>query len=306
MGKTAFVFSGQGAQFPGMGRFLYESSPAAKEVFDMAESQSPGLLKLCFESEPERLTQTVNAQPALFATDLAYAQALREAGVKADMAAGFSLGEIPAAAFAGLFSASDAFGVVLERAALMQTASEENPGAMAAVLGLPSAEVEALCAELGAVWPVNYNGGGQIVCAGKSELIPALITEAKARGGRGIKLAVSGAFHSPFMGSASEKLLEKLKKIKFNQPLIPLYANLDARPYTVERGAATMAAQVKSPVRWEEIVLAMSEAGADTFIECGPGKVLCGLITKILPSARVYSIKDAEDLRRTAEEVNAI
>ncbi len=206
MGKVAFVFSGQGAQYTGMGKSLWEKSPAARAVFEAADSQRPGTSQQCFTAPVEELSVTKNTQPCVYCVDLAAARALEEAGVKADYVAGFSLGEVAALSFAGVFPGEEGFGFVCKRAEAMQKAAEENPGAMAAVLKLKNEQVEAICQEFEQVWPVNYNCPGQLVVAGEKGQIEAFCKKVAEAGGRAVPLAVSGGFHSPFMESAGEEL----------------------------------------------------------------------------------------------------
>ena len=203
MGKIAFVFSGQGAQYSGMGKALYASSPAAKAVFDMADSLRPGTARQCFEGSMEELTQTVNTQPCVFAVDLAAARALAERGIQPDCVAGFSLGEIAALAFAGVLSDEEAFRLVCKRGELMDKAARENPGAMVAVLKLTSAQTEELCQRFEKTYPVNYNSPAQTVVATTTENADAFCQAVKAAGGKAKVLPVSGAFHSPFMADAA-------------------------------------------------------------------------------------------------------
>lgn len=305
MGKIAFVFAGQGAQYSGMGQSLCEMSPAARAVFDVADKLRPGTSQQCFTAPVEELSITENTQPCLYCVDLAAAKALEEAGVRADVAAGFSLGEIAALSFAGVFTPEQGFGFVCKRGRAMQAAGEANPGAMAAVLKLSNEQVEALCAGFEKVWPVNYNCPGQLVCAGEAAQIDAFCEKVQQAGGRAKKLAVSGGFHSPFMESASEELREVLGDVDVREPEVPVYANLNARPYTAGSAKELLIQQVKNPVRWQETVETLSALGVDTFIECGPGKTLSGLIRKTVKTATVLNVQDAETLRAAVEAIKA-
>ena len=228
MGKIAFVFSGQGAQYSGMGKALYASSPAAKAVFDMADSIRPGTSKQCFEGSMEELTQTVNTQPCVFAVDLAAARALAERGIQPDCVAGFSLGEIAALAFAGVLSDEEAFRLVCKRGELMDKAARENPGAMVAVLKLTSAQTEELCQRFEKTYPVNYNSPAQTVVATTTENADAFCLAVKAAGGIAKVLPVSGAFHSPFMADAAAGLAEYMQSVTFNKPKITIYSDYTA------------------------------------------------------------------------------
>lgn len=305
MGKIAFVFAGQGAQYSGMGQSLCEASPAARAVFDVADKLRPGTSQQCFTAPVEELSITENTQPCLYCVDLAAAKALEEAGVRADVAAGFSLGEIAALSFAGVFTPEQGFDFVCKRGRAMQAAGEANPGAMAAVLKLTNEQVEELCQGFEQVWPVNYNCPGQLVCAGEAAQIDAFCEKVQQAGGRAKKLAVSGGFHSPFMESASEELREVLGDVDVREPEVPVYANLNARPYTAGSAKELLIQQVKNPVRWQETVERLAQLGVDTFIECGPGKTLCGLIRKTVKGATVLNVQDAETLRAAVEAVKA-
>ena len=303
MGKIAFVFAGQGAQYTGMGRELYESSPDARRVYELCDAVRPGTSALCFTGDKAALAVTENPQPAMFATDLACAEALRGRGVVPAMAAGFSLGEVAAAAFTGMLDMESAFRLVVRRGQLMQACAEAHSGSMAAVLRLPNETVEALCASFSHVYPVNYNCAGQLTVAGDSAEMPAFIKAVTESGGRAVPLAVSGAFHSPFMTEASDGLAAYLASVELREPALPLYANLTALQSALRADEddlrATLAAQVKSPVRWEETVRHMADAGADFFCEVGPGKVLSGLIKKIDAALTTLNVSDLATLDAT-------
>lgn len=303
MGQIAFVFPGQGAQHPGMGQDLYESYPAAKEVFELCEKVRPGTLDQCFTGTMEVLTETCNTQPCMVAVELAAAAALEAAGVHPAMAAGFSLGEIAALAVAGAASVEDAFSIVCRRAAFMQEAAEQADSAMAAVLKLSNEQVEALCAPYAHVYPVNYNCPGQVTVAGLSGELKPFLAGVKAAGGRGVPLKVRGGFHSPFMASASERLAGALEDYTLHTPKLPLYSNYTGRPYTGADLKENLALQVCHPVRWQSSVEHMIAQGADTFIEVGPGKTLAGLIGRIDGTVRTLTVETAEELSRAIEEV---
>lgn len=302
MGKIAFVFAGQGAQYSGMGQSLCEASPAAKAVFDTADKLRPGTSEQCFTGTAEELSITKNTQPCLYCVDLAAAKALEEAGVKPDYVAGFSLGEIAALSYAGVFSEEQGFSFVCKRAEAMQKAGEENPGAMAAVLKLKNEQVEELCAGFEKVWPVNYNCPGQLVCAGEKSQIEEFCQKVAEIGGKAVPLAVSGGFHSPFMESASQALKEVLEPMELSAPQVPVYANYTAQPYD-QTAKELLTQQVKNPVRWQETVETLHSLGVDTFIECGPGKTLCGLIRKTIKGVKVMNVQDGESLQAAVEAV---
>lgn len=300
MGKIAFVFAGQGAQYPGMGKALYESSPAARAVFYAAEAERPGTLAQCFEGDKETLSRTLNTQPCLYAVDLACARALEEQGVRADVCAGFSLGEIAAAAFSGLLAEDDAMRLVCRRAELMDACSQGRSVAMAAVLRLTAQQVEALCDKYPDVYPVNYNCPGQTVVSGDAAQIDALINDVTALRGRAMKLAVSGAFHSPYMHEAAVGLSDYMlmRGLRLSAHHLPLYANCTAQPYG-DDAEELLARQVESPVLWEKTVRNMLADGVDAFVECGAGKTLSGLIKKIAPEATVCRVEDPVTLMET-------
>lgn len=300
MSKIAFVFSGQGAQAPGMGKELYDCSPAAKAVFDLADSIRPGTSQQCFEGTQEELNVTINTQPCLFACDLAAAKAAQERGIQPDCAAGFSLGEAAAVAFSGMLTEAEAFSMVCKRAELMNEAAQKNPGAMAAVMKLSPQQVETLCGPIENAWPVNYNSPKQTVVAASADTIDQVVEAASAQRGRAVKLAVSGAFHSPLMHSAADSLREYLASVSLREERLPVYANLTAEPYGEDK-KETMAAQCENPVRWQKTIENMIANGVDTFIEVGVGKTLAGLIKKINPEVTVYQIENKEGLDAAAE-----
>ena len=300
MSKIAFVFSGQGAQAPGMGKELYDCSPAAKAVFDLADSIRPGTSQQCFEGTQEELNVTINTQPCLFACDLAAAKAAQERGIQPDCAAGFSLGEAAAVAFSGMLTEAEAFSMVCKRAELMNEAAQKNPGAMAAVMKLSPQQVETLCGPIENAWPVNYNSPKQTVVAASADTIDQVVEAASAQRGRAVKLAVSGAFHSPLMHSAADGLREYLASVSLREERLPVYANLTAEPYGEDK-KETMAAQCENPVRWQKTIENMIANGIDTFIEVGVGKTLAGLIKKINPEVTVYQIENKEGLDAAAE-----
>ena len=309
MGKIAFVFSGQGAQYPGMGESLRACSPAVRALFDMAEAARPGISELSFRGTVEELKRTVNTQPALYLTDLGAALALREAGIVPDAVGGLSLGELPALAFAGAYSPETGFSLVLKRAAYMAEASDAMPDtpAMAAVMRLAPAEIEDLCAGIDNVWPANYNAPEQTVISGTASGVAAFKALCAERGiaARLVDLPVSGAFHTPFMAPASEKFAPELEAVSFTRPGIPTYANLTGGLYPDDPAeyAGILAAQIRNPVRWVEEIRAMIADGVDTFVECGPGKTLCGLIKKIDKTVTALQVENEETLRAAVEAI---
>lgn len=307
MGGVAFLFAGQGAQHPAMGVDLIEASTAAAEVFAIADEVRPGTSEQCRSASKEELSQTENTQPCVFVHDLAAAAALRERGVVPAACAGFSLGEVAALTFAGAFDTRASFELVCERAALMAAAAERHPGGMRAVIKLNAAQVENLAKQAGEdCWPVNYNSPQQTVVAGAPEALQELDVLVKEAGGRAMKVAVSGAFHSPYMAEATEGLATYIQAGHAPSPLlIPVMANMTAAPYPADPRAASdvLANQVSHAVRWVDTLHTLQNQGIDTFIEVGPGKTLSGLVKRTLSDVRVYSCETAEQVAAIADEL---
>ena len=295
MGKIAFVFSGQGAQYTGMGKELYDCSPATKAVFDMADSVREGTSSQCFEGTQEVLNRTVNTQPCVFAADLAAAAAVKEKGIVPDYVAGFSLGEIAALGFSGILSYEEAFRLVCKRGELMDISAHEREGTMVAVLKLTPQKAEEIAAQFEDTYPVNYNSPAQTVVATSVANAEKLADAVKAEKGRAVKLAVSGAFHSPFMNSASIGLSEYLKGVTLGEPDVPVYSNVTAQPYSSDY-KELITKQVINPVQWQKTIENLVAEGVDTFIEVGVGKTLSGLIKKINPDVTVFNVENKETL----------
>lgn len=280
----AYVFPGQGAQFVGMGKDLYETNAEARVLFDKAnEILGFRITDLMFEGTEEDLRQTKVTQPAIFLHSVILAKSLGDE-FKPDMVAGHSLGEFSALVAAGALSFEEGLKLVSARAHAMQKACEARPSTMAAVLALPDDKVEALCAEVDdIVAPANYNCPGQVVISGTLEGIDTACEKMLAAGAkRALKLKVGGAFHSPLMHPAQEELAEAIAAAKFQTPVCPVYQNVDAKPHTdPEEIKENLIKQLTAPVRWTQDVEAMIADGADAFIELGPGSVLQGLVKKI-------------------------
>lgn len=281
----AFVFPGQGAQFVGMGKDLYENNPVAKEMFDKAnEILGFNITDLMFNGTDEDLRQTKVTQPAIFLHSVILAKTMDD-DFNPDMVAGHSLGEFSALVAAGALSFEDGLRLVSARAQAMQKACEKTPSTMAAVLALPDARVEELCASVteGVVVPANYNCPGQIVISGSIEGVDAACAKMLEAGAkRALKLKVGGAFHSPLMEPARAELADAIAHTDFHAPKCPVYQNVNAEPQTdPETIKKNLIAQLTAPVRWTQTIQNMIAAGADTFVEVGPGAVLQGLVKKI-------------------------
>ena len=281
----AFVFPGQGAQFVGMGKDLYENNPVAKEMFDKAnEILGFNLTDLMCNGTDEDLRQTKVTQPAIFLHSVILAKTMGD-DFNPDMVAGHSLGEFSALVAAGALSFEDGLRLVSARAQAMQKACEKTPSTMAAVLALPDAKVEELCASVteGVVVPANYNCPGQVVISGSIEGVDAACAKMLEAGAkRALKLKVGGAFHSPLMEPARAELADAIAHTDFHAPKCPVYQNVNAEPQTEpETIEKNLIAQLTAPVRWTQTVQNMIAAGADTFVEVGPGAVLQGLVKKI-------------------------
>ena len=288
--KHAYVFPGQGAQFSGMGKDLYENNESAKALFEKAdEILGFRITDIMFGGTADELKQTKVTQPAVFLHSVILAKVL---GVKPDAVAGHSLGEFSALVVSGAVSFEDGLRLVSKRAMAMQKCCENRPGGMAAILGLDDAVVEQACADIdGVVVAANYNCPGQLVISGADEAVDAACARLKEAGARrALRLPVGGAFHSPLMEDARAEQEQAIAEVEFHTPVCPIYQNVDAQPQTdPEKIKANLIAQLTAPVRWTQIVRNMLADGVTEFTELGPGNVLQGLIKKVDAEAAVES-----------------
>ncbi|MBP5282861.1 MAG: ACP S-malonyltransferase [Lachnospiraceae bacterium] len=303
MGKIAFIFPGQGAQYPGMGEDFYAQYATAREVFEKAEAATNlNLRQICFEKN-DRLDQTEYTQIAMLTTELAILRVIEEKGIKADYAGGLSLGEYGALAAARVMEEQDLFRMIRKRGIYMQNAYPVG-GAMTAVLGLDAREVEAVLSLIeGEVSIANYNCPGQIVITGEAGAVEEAALRLKEAGARRcVPLKVSGPFHSPLLRDASDRLSEALREVKISDPVIPYVTNVDATFVTKkDRVKGLLERQVCGSVRWQQCVENLITEGVDTFIEIGPGKTLCSFLRKIDPEVMCINIEKVEDLEKLAD-----
>lgn len=301
--KIAFLFSGQGAQYPGMFSDLYAEQPVRK-VFDQADSAlERSISKLCFNGSQDELNLTHNTQPCVLAADLAAGELLKEKGIVPDAVAGFSLGEYAALAFTGAVSYEDVFPIIQVRADAMQEAVPAGKGAMAALIGKGSDQAGEICEEVkaGYVFPANYNSPVQTVISGEAEAVDEAIAIAESRGITCMKLAVSAPFHCELMRPAAARLEELFKTKSFFAPTIPVYMNVDGEAANEAEIKEKLVRQAMSPVQWVKTLQNMQSAGIDTFIECGPGRTLSGLVKKTLTGVSIYRVENRKTLNSTLE-----
>lgn len=299
------MFPGQGAQVVGMGEELAATSPVARRTFEEADDVlGYGISELCFHGPAERLMQTDVCQPALVATSIAAWRAAEEHGLRGDLVMGHSLGEYSALVVAGAISFPDALRLVAERGAAMQAAADASPGAMAAVLGAGDDEVEDLCAAIGGIWPANFNCPGQVVVSGTREGIDALLERVAADGGKATRLQVSGAFHSPLVAAAADRLSVALNAWAPGEIEIPFLSTTTCRFEPADALQQLLADQLVSPVRFGAGVEAALDAGATQFVELGVGRVLSGLVRRIRRDVPCTQITTPADLDGIAEMVS--
>jgi [acyl-carrier-protein] S-malonyltransferase len=304
-GKVAFMFPGQGSFDPGMGREIAEAEPEAMAVFDAgSEASGLDLQGLCFSGTSEELMETEVQQPALVTTSLAIAAALRARGISPDFVVGHSVGEFSALAAAGSIGLAEAIALVRERGLAMAAAAKERPGSMAAILGLADEVVEALCRMIRNVWPANYNCPGQLVVSGQTPSVDECCSEAEREGARrAIRLRVSGAFHSPLVAHAAERLRPAIEKIDFKMPTAGFMSTVTAKLEEAHRYRSLLVEQLTAPVKFTQAARELVGHGVETFVEVGPGNVLSGLLKRIDSSARAFSVNDVKSLNAAVHEL---
>ncbi|HZW42062.1 MAG TPA: ACP S-malonyltransferase [Agromyces sp.] len=298
MSKIAFMFPGQGSLEAGMGRDIAAAVPEAMAVYD-AGSDAAGLdlKQLCFESPVEELVDTELQQPAIVATSLAIMQAIRARGIEPDYVVGHSVGEYAALAAAEAMPIADAVRLVRERGLATAEAARDQPGAMAAILGLADEVVEALCRAIANVWPANYNCPGQIVVSGANGAVDEVCAHAEREGAkRAVRLRVSGAFHSPLVERAADRLRPAVERIHFEEPKAAFISTVTARLEHANRYRSLLVEQLTSPVRFTHAARELVGRGATTFVEVGPGNVLSGLVKRIDKSVKAVSVNSLKSL----------
>jgi [acyl-carrier-protein] S-malonyltransferase len=301
----AFCFPGQGSLEEGMGREIAEAVPEAMEVFRVgSEASGLDLQRLCFDAPLHELVRTDVQQPALVATSLAMLAALRTRGITPDYVVGHSVGEFAAIAAANSIDTGEAIGLVRERGLAMAEAARESDGTMAAILGLDDEVVEQLCSEIDGVWPANYNCPGQIVVSGEEHAVEALISKASLLGAkRTVKLKVSGAFHSPLVAKAAERLKPAVDRVRFAEPAAPFMSTVTAKIEPAQRMAGLLVQQVTAPVKFTQAARGLVKEGVRTFVEVGPGNVLSGLVRRIDRGVKAVSVNNLAGLQKIEETI---
>jgi [acyl-carrier-protein] S-malonyltransferase len=307
MGKVAFCFPGQGSLETGMGRDVAGAVPAAMRVFEQAsEACGLDLAKLCFEAPLEELVETEVQQPALVATSLAFLAALRERGIVPDYVIGHSVGEFAALAAAKVIGVKETVALVRERGLAMAEAARERPGSMAAIIGLEDEVVERICRKILGVWPANYNCPGQLVVSGEHGAVDECCAVAEEEGARRtVKLKVSGAFHSPLVARAAERLRPAVERVKFAEPMAPFMSTVTARLESAQRMAPLLVDQLTAPVRFTQAASELVREGVRTFVEVGPSNVLSGLVRRIDKSVKAIPVNSLAALEKIEEAIGA-
>jgi [acyl-carrier-protein] S-malonyltransferase len=302
---VAFCFPGQGSLERGMGRDVAEAVPEAMEVFERGSAACGlDLARLCFDSPLDELVQTEVQQPALVATSLAILAGLRAEGIEPDYVIGHSVGEFAALAAAKSLETDAAIALVRERGLAMAEAARQHPGTMAAILGLADEIVESLCRKIAGVWPANYNCPGQIVVSGSPEAVEACCEEAEREGARRtVKLKVSGAFHSPLVARAAERLRPAVERVRFSEPVAPFMSTVTARIESAHKMAPLLVDQLTAPVRFTQAASGLVREGVKTFVEVGPGNVLSGLVKRIDRSVKAIPVNNLEGLKKLKEQL---
>jgi [acyl-carrier-protein] S-malonyltransferase len=306
--KIAFCFPGQGSLASGMGREIAEAVPEAMDVFRVgSEAAGLDLVKLCFETPLEDLVETELQQPALVATSLAVLAALRARGIEPDYVIGHSVGEFAALAAAKALGTEETIALVRERGLAMAEAAREKPGSMAAILGLADEIVEQLCRQIVGVWPANYNCPGQIVVSGENPAVEECCAEAEERGARrAVKLKVSGAFHSPLVARAADRLRPAVERVRFHDPVAPFMSTVTAKVEPAQRIGTLLVEQLTAPVRFTQAASALVREGVKTFVEVGPGNVLSGLVKRIDESVKAIPVNNLASLQQLEDTVSAV